>query len=174
VPLAAENPDQTVIEALSKAHGSALIRYFLRRGIDSSDAEDAAQEVFVRLARRGGMAGIEHADSYLFQTAASVAADLFRKKKHSRNFGHIAYNEELHAPSDHSPLEFLEGREQLRLVLLGLQELPERSRTIFILARLEHMKQYEIARRLGISVGAVEQHLVKAGTYLMQRVGRVR
>jgi DNA-directed RNA polymerase specialized sigma24 family protein len=47
--------------------------------------------------------------------------------------------------------EFLEGREQLRLVPLGLQELPERSRTIFILSRLEHMKQYEIAR-LGINV----------------------
>jgi RNA polymerase sigma-70 factor (ECF subfamily) len=38
----------------------------------------------------------------------------------------------------------------------------ERTRDVFLLVRLENMKQAEIAARLGISVSAVEKHLAKA------------
>jgi RNA polymerase sigma factor (sigma-70 family) len=165
-------PDQTVIEALNREHGTALIRYFQRRGIQTEQAEDAAQEVFVRLAKRGDLAGIERIDGYLFQTAANVAADVYRKAKSDRSSAHVAYDETLHALSDHSPEELLQGREGLRLVLIGLKELPERTRTIFLLARLENMKQTEIAKRLNVSIATVERDLLKAVTHLAQKVGR--
>jgi RNA polymerase sigma factor (sigma-70 family) len=55
---------------------------------------------------------------------------------------------------------------------LGLRELPDRTRTIFILARLEDMKHSEIAQRLGISVSAVEKQLTKGLAYLALRMGK--
>lgn len=174
LPQDARTSDQSIIEGLSRTHGAALIRYFLRRGVQGSDAEDAAQEVFVRLARRGGIAGIDRADGYLFQTAASVAADLFRRGRSRFASAHVTYDEMLHARADHSPEEILEGREELRLVMIGLKELPERTRSIFILARLEHMKQNEIASRLGLSIAAVEKNIQKAVAHLAMRVGRTK
>jgi RNA polymerase sigma factor (sigma-70 family) len=165
-------PDQAVIEALNKEHGTALIRYFQRRGIAIEQAEDAAQEVFFRLAKRGSLSAIERLDGYLFQTAANVAADVYRKAKSDRTSAHVAYDEALHAPQDHSPEEHLEGREGLRLVIQGLKELPERTRTIFLLARLENITQPEIAKRLGVSLATVERDLMRAVTHLAQKVGR--
>jgi RNA polymerase sigma-70 factor (ECF subfamily) len=52
-----------------------------------------------------------------------------------------------------------------------LRDLPERTRTIFLLFRLENMKQREIADMLGISVRTVEQHVVRASVHLRDRLG---
>lgn len=43
-----------------------------------------------------------------------------------------------------------------------LQALPERTRVIFILRRLEGLKYQDIANRFGISVSAVEKHMERA------------
>ena len=70
----AEGPtDRAAVEALARDYRSVLLRYFDRRAIPQADLEDAVQEVFARLLRRDGDAPIETIESYLFQTAASVA-----------------------------------------------------------------------------------------------------
>jgi len=45
----------------------------------------------------------------------------------------------------------------LHVVVAALQELGERTRDVFMLDRLEHMKHAEIATLFGISVSAVEK-----------------
>jgi RNA polymerase sigma factor (sigma-70 family) len=59
-------------------------------------------------------------------------------------------------------------------VVNALREMPERTRTIFILFRLENMKQREIADMLGISVRTVEQHVIRASAWLRERLGGER
>ncbi len=85
---------------------------------------------------------------------------------------HDVYDEERHALSDHDPEEILRGRQALDAVILALKELPERTRAIFILVRLEHMKQSEIARCLGVSMNTRETSTERAVAYLGERVGR--
>jgi RNA polymerase sigma-70 factor (ECF subfamily) len=69
------------------------------------------------------------------------------------------------------PLErvFL-GKEALNRASVALLELPERTRTIFVLRRLEGMRYADVARRLGISVSAVEKHMVRAIAHLTERM----
>lgn len=167
--------DLAVVEDLAREHRPTLMRYFQRKGFRPPDDEDAVQEVFVRLARREGLASeVGRLDSYLFAVAGHVATDLHRMCK-ARAAGRLdVYEEARHAPADHDPGEIFEGREALRVVIIALNELPERTRTIFILARLEHMRQAEIARRLGVSLNTVEKHLQKAAGYLGERIGRGR
>jgi RNA polymerase sigma-70 factor (ECF subfamily) len=43
-----------------------------------------------------------------------------------------------------------------------LLRMPERTRTVFILRRLEGQRFQDIAVHLGISVSAVEKHMVRA------------
>lgn len=165
--------DHQAVEALVRAHKPALLRYFRRKGFRQPDDEDAVQEVFIRLARRENLsAEVERFDSYLFATAANVATDLRRMSVVRAAALHDSYDEALHAPRDHDPETILRGRQALDGVVAALKALPERTRTIFILARLEHMKQPEIARRLGVSLNTVEKDLQKAVAHLGERVGR--
>ena len=169
---AGREADQAAVAALSRELRPALLRYFERRGVHADEAEDAAQEVFARLSRREGVAAIERLDAYLFETAANVAIDYHRRGQVRLRGAHDAYNEAAHAVEDFSPERVYSGREELGCLLVGLRELPERTRNVFLLARLENMKQAEIARRLGVSVSGVEKHLARAIAHLSDRLGR--
>jgi RNA polymerase sigma factor (sigma-70 family) len=164
--------DQELIGSLSDRFRPVLYRYFRRRKLPARDIEDVTQEVFVRLSRRRGLAGMENISGYLFETAASVAIDYQRRANVRLNRAHEPYDDQLHAVADLGTDLVLEGKEALRLLWSGLLELPERTRNCFILARLEHMRHAEIAQRLGISVSAVEKHVVKAMAHLIERVRR--
>ena len=61
-------------------------------------------------------------------------------------------------------------RQQLARATAVLLELPERTRVIFVLRRLEGMRLNDIAKRLGISVSAVEKHMQRAITHIMRRI----
>ena len=171
-PIRKSDADTSTLEQLSRAHRSALLRYFYRRGLNEADRDDAVQEVFARLARKAGLARIERIEGYLFETAANVAIDLHRQRGSRRADFQDQFNDDLHGAASLSPEDIGRDRESVDLLIVGLRELPERTRNVFILARFEHIKHLEIARRLGVSVSAVEKHLVKALTYLASRVGR--
>ena len=171
-PAAGREADQAAVAALSRELRPALLRYFERRGVPADEAEDAAQEVFARLSRREGVAAIERLDAYLFETAANVAVDYYRHGATRRAGAHDTYEETVHALEDFSPERVYCGREELGALLRGLRELPERTRNVFLLARLENMKQAEIARRLGVSVSGVEKHLARAIAHLSVRLER--
>src|SRR3546814_19108844 len=49
--------------------------------------------------------------------------------------------------------------------------LPDRTRIIFVLRRIEGWKYQEIAERYGISVSAVEKHVERAAEQLAKRMG---
>lgn len=156
---------------LSQRTRPALLRYFIRRGLTHLDAEDAVQDVFVRLSRSPDLATLEHAEAYLFKTAASVAIDRHRSVVAKYERGHIAYDESLHAVADHSVERIVEGRQELSRLIASLEQLPERTRNVVVLARLERMSHIEIARRLGISISTVERRLAKGMAYLATRLG---
>jgi RNA polymerase sigma-70 factor (ECF subfamily) len=164
--------DQAAVAALSRDLRPALLRYFERRGVAADEAEDAAQEVFARLSPREGVAANERLDANQLETAANVAIDFHRRGVVRLRASHETYVEAAHAPADFSPERLYSGREELGALLVGLRELPERTRNVFLLARLENMKQAEIARRLGVSVSGVEKHLARAIAHLSKRLGR--
>lgn len=164
--------DNAAVEALARRYRPALIRYFERKGVSPMDAEDAVQEVFSRLVRRGGVAGIERLDRYLFEAAGNVAVDYHRRAGARGGGRHVVYQEARHAPAETSAEAAYGDRQDLERVLTVLREMPERTRTIFILVRLEEVKQVDVARRLGLSISAVEKHMRNAVARLHDRLGR--
>lgn len=67
--------------------------------------------------------------------------------------------------------EVISARERLGLVNEVLVQMPERTRTIFLLHRLEGRKYREIAELMGISQSAVEKHIARAVLLLTERMG---
>jgi RNA polymerase sigma-70 factor (ECF subfamily) len=72
---------------------------------------------------------------------------------------------------DFSPERVLLGKEALVRATAVLLELPERTRMVFVMRRLEGMRYLDIAARLGISVSAVEKHMTRAMAHLVSRMG---
>lgn len=162
--------DRLAVDALVREFRAVLLRYFERRNIPPADLEDAAQEVFARLLRREGVAPIETLEPYLFQTAASVAVDFHRRAAARGRGAHAAYDDDLHAVEDFSPERIHGGREDIAILMTALLELPERTRSAFLLARFEKMRLSEIAKRLGLSVAGVEKNVRKAVAHLTARL----
>lgn len=169
---ALNDEDQAALERLSRHFRASLLRYFGRRTRDTADLEDMVQEVFMRLIKRGGASSLEreNLNAYVFETASSVIKDRLRKRITHHADAHEPFDARSHAGADFSPEHVLLGRERLARATAVLLELPERTRVIFVLRRLEGMRFNDIAARLGISVSAVEKHMQRAIHHLMNRI----
>ena len=163
-------------DSLNDRYRRALVAFFRRRCRDACEAEDMAQEVFVRILGRDRTSPVENFDSYIFQTAANLLKDEARRAAVRNVKFHIVYPSADSADAADplmvdslDPHRILESRQSLSHSLDALSELQERTRDIFILSRVEKLKHREIAEIIGISVSAVEKHLVKAIAHLSKR-----
>lgn len=154
--------DSALIETYARDYRSALTAYFIRRTSAPEIADDLVQEVFMRLVRRKKAGEIDSPSAYVMQTASSVWADHLRTKQRRAEDLHVEYDDFAHSPEGFSPERVYENREALRRILALLDELPERTQDIYLLCRFDGLKRQEAAERFGISVSAVDKHLMAA------------
>lgn len=161
--------NNAAIDDLSARFRAPLISYFLRRVSSVAEAEDLTHDVFARIIDGDRLKGLKNPDSYVFAVAANLLKDRARRA-HTREI----YRGELEAsnrePEVLTPERVLQGKEKLDVVRAGLAELTEKTRDMFILHRLEGLKHKEIADLYGVSVSAVEKHVVKALAHLARKV----
>jgi len=150
----------------------ALARFFQRHVRGAEEIDDLVQEVFLRIVKRGRCHQLDHLDGYIFQTASSVLRDRGRRRKVRLLDQHVPLEPDLHAETDPGPDRIVLGRESLKLVGMILLELSQTTRTVFVLRRLEGQPYHEIALRLGLSVSAVEKHMLRAVRHLIARMGQ--
>ena len=159
-----------MLRALNDSFRASLTSYFARRVSASNSVEDMVQEVFERLLRRGDLASLDDVRGYLFETARSVLLDRARKRRTHHSDAHIEFDSERHSGADFSPERVLLARETLARATSALLELPERTRVIFVLRRLNGMKYLDIAARLNNTVSTVEKHVQRAIVHLIKRI----
>jgi len=158
---------ETDLAARSRALRGALTRYFQRRLPDANEVDDLVQEVFLRIVLRGDSQDLDRFEGYVFATAASVLKDRLRRRRVRMSAAHVSFEPDLHSQADVSPEQTVLAREALRSTTRAIMALPERTRTIFVLRRLEGLSHPEIARRLGLSLSAVEKHVQRAAKHLL-------
>jgi RNA polymerase sigma factor (sigma-70 family) len=170
-PWAVARPQHKVdSDLLYQRYQPALLAFFMRRVRDRSEAEDLTQEVFINLAtvRTGAIDSVE---AYVFRIAANLLRDRERREKvRAVHYARVeradgANVDVLDPPRVHA------GRKALWDVADALEELSPKTRAIFLLLRLERLSQADIASRYGISVSAVQKHLLRAMSHLAQRMG---
>jgi RNA polymerase sigma-70 factor (ECF subfamily) len=149
----------------------SLARYFARRLRNASDIDDLVQEVFARVVARDSTTPIGHLGKYLHQTAASVLSDYARRRSARRAEAHVPFDPLLHGETDFDPERIVAGRQDVAAATAALLSLPERTRRIFLLRRLDGVPAREVANRLGISISAVEKHMVRAVRHLGNAMG---
>jgi RNA polymerase sigma factor (sigma-70 family) len=154
-----------------------LMSFFLRRIRDRALAEDLTQEVLLRIIRASDLDLIDNAESYVFTAAANLLKDYRRRTLRNPTLSsrplEEALADEIHSQlvEDRSPERVLLGEATLAEVLQALDELSELTRSVFILFRLENVKQKDIAALYGIGQSTVEKHVMKAVLHLATRCG---
>ena len=143
-----------------------LISYFKKRIRERYDVDDMVQEVLIRLSLRKSLADIQHLEGYVFQTAANVIRDRFRRQSARHVSDHAPLEKCALPPDDVSPERALQSQQLLDRALAVLRELPARTRDVFVLRLYEGLKQEEIAGSLGMSVEGVRFHLRRAKAHL--------
>lgn len=162
--------DESLKQALSERYRAPLMSFFRRRTSDLSEAEDLAQEVLLRVVQRRGNDGLEQPDAFIFQTARNLLADRHRHASVKKKY-HADLEIRQESTEGISPERVLQGKQELARVIDALKGLSEQTRNIFVLRRFEQMKYGEIAELYGISVSAVEKHLIKAYARVAEAVG---
>jgi RNA polymerase sigma-70 factor (ECF subfamily) len=159
---------QAWFDHLSQSYRVPLTRFFQRRVGSKAEAEDLAQDVFVRLLRRMDGEPINDPEAFLFRTAVNLLRDRTRRDMTvNSNAAELADRQQTIEAL--SPERVLEGKQLLRTALQALNELDARSRDIFILNRLEGMKYAQIAQLHGLSVSSIEKIIVKVVAHLLKR-----
>lgn len=157
---------------LDARYRGPLMSYFLKRTSSREEAEDLTQQVFLRLL---SAKGVESHAGYVFTCASNLLKD--RTRSFSRRVEHISLDdapEETHEVIELDPERIVCGRQEAARVLATLDKLGERTRDMFILFRLEGLRQAEIARLYGCTRDNVEKHVAKATKALMRKYGRER
>lgn len=138
-----------------------LLRLLLRRGRTHADAEDLIQDAFVKMqeyCERGKQ--VYQPERFLVRTVLRLASNA-RRDEHRDLYCEV---EDLTAIVDAGPTpdEVLAGDQCLERMRDALEKVSPRTRDIFFMHRLDGLTYAEIAKRIGVSVSAVEKHMACA------------
>ena len=169
------------LDDLMARHGPKLLRYLVRSLQNEEEADDLAQETFVRVYQnRASFNPGQRFSTWLYTIASNLVRDRFRyRSRHPQvsldaeqdttNQGFI----QSFAEPGPTPVERIEANERFGMIRAAVQELPEELRLALILFEYEELSHAEIAAALNCSTKAVETRLYRARQQLRSNLSRV-
>jgi RNA polymerase sigma-70 factor, ECF subfamily len=161
---------------LCRRYGDEIYRFTRSMLGSAADAEDATQEVLLRL--WNNMPGIPllEARAWLYRTSRNYCLDQIRRRSCVATpvtAGAEALDEVVDEgcgdPSRAADLDQLRDRMDA-----ALQSLPELLRTVFILYEINGLRYHQIADQLEIPLNSVKVHLLRARKKLQELLRKER
>lgn len=149
------------IETLYSDHHGWLQSWLGRRLGNVMDAEDLAQDTFIRVIRTPRDPGtLEEPRRFLVTVARGLTIDLFRRRALERQYLEaLASLPEPQCPSEEERALVLETLMELDAMLAGLGA---RVRQAFMLSQLEGRTYQQIAEELAVSLRTIKSDMAKA------------
>lgn len=155
-------------QQIYEEHYPRIVRY-LRRIVGEAEAEDAAQEVFVKVHRSlDGFRGESKLSTWIYRIATNTAMDKLRSSLSKTAFASSRPQEEADPAEDIETvadvsvprLDTLLIRKDMNDCIRGIVDsLPENYRTVLVLSDLEGLTNAEICEVLGLSLDTVKIRL---------------
>lgn len=156
-----DRPDDLI--NIVENYSPVLLKYLASRVGNLTEAQDLAQEAYLRLSRVPDADLILKPESYLFRIAANLANEFLLKR--SRKMNTI----NLDTLTDNDGIEgeisferHIEARSALRQLESILNDLPPLYRSILLLRKRDGFSHKEIAEKLDISPHTVHRYLTRA------------
>ncbi|VUD66630.1 putative RNA polymerase sigma factor FecI [Thalassocella blandensis] len=165
--MAIEN--KTALEELFQSQGPGLVRFLSKKVRNPEDAEDIAQNAFIRIQRIENLNQLDNLKAYLYQTASNLAIDQIRRDKLHNNYVNQETTKYLgnddcgpSAADDCSPERIISAKRQLKEIRHALDNLPVKCRQAFLLHRSKGLSYSEIAEEMCVSVSSVEKYILQS------------
>lgn len=151
--------DARAAETLVRRHLSRMTAFARRMLSDGAEAEDVAQEVFLRMWRaaptwREGQAKFE---TWMHRVALNLCYDRLRRRRETPD---ADAGLEMADPAPAAP-DVIVARERAAAVHRALDGLPERQRAAIVLCHFQDMSNIDAAAALEVSVEALESLLAR-------------
>lgn len=152
-------------ELFFKYHGK-LVLFALKFTGDLQAAKDIVQDTFLSLWKNADNINLSP-KAYLFQTVRNTSLNYIRHLKIVTSVKDelafkISFAEKLEYFDFKDPYYSLLELEMEQKIEKVINSLPEKCLLVFNLSRKEHLKNKEIADKLGVSLKAIEKHISKA------------
>jgi RNA polymerase sigma factor (sigma-70 family) len=163
--------DRDAFELLVRRHAPTVLRVCRAVVRDPHLAEDAAQAVFLVLARKAGtLAGVRSVAGWLARVAYR-AARRARLRASAHPHAPLTAADSQPAP-DPDPADAASAADLVAVVLEEIHRLPDRYHAPVVLCCLDGLTQTEAAGRLGWPAGTVAGRLARAKVVLRDRLAR--
>jgi len=159
--------DQKALQQLFSIYFTRLNDFAMHVVKDNEISQDIVQEVFVKVWENKADIDSLNIEAFLFKLVRNRCIDYIKHLKVVNNHLH-----EIQVSSAYEELYRIDfiGNEPYVLIEAELktkientiQALPERCREVFVLSRMDGLKNKEIAEKLGINIKNVERHLNRA------------
>jgi RNA polymerase sigma-70 factor (family 1) len=153
--------DQAAFKTFFNSFQEKIFNFLLFKTKDSYVAEDLLQETFLKVWKnRLNLDETRSLKNYLYTIADNLTHNHFRHAKVvAAHKGRI--ESKMFATIDNP--QFILEEKEWHLALVGaIEALPEKTRIVFLMSRMEDLTYEEIAERLSLSVKTVESHMTKA------------
>lgn len=154
-------------------HRDRLQNYLCARLDCEADAQELAQEAYLRVLRISDKQLIRHPQAYLYRIAINLVHELYANKvPQQQPIGESG----LADIEDPGPLpdEVTERSRQLQQVERALSELPPKCRAVVTMRCRQGMTNKEVAAELGLSVHMVKKYMTKGIAHCRKRLRRFR
>lgn len=143
-------------------YSSRIYNFAYRFLRNSEAAEDATQEVFVKMLKHASQFhGDAKLSTWLFSITANWCRDYLRKADNkAKEAEDVLYT--IPAPSEHAPDRNLERRQDEQRIQRALSALTPEQREAILLSRYQGLSYAEIAQISGCSEGAVKTRVFRA------------
>jgi RNA polymerase sigma-70 factor (ECF subfamily) len=148
-------------------------RALRRFGVAADATDDAAQEVFIILARKLSEVAVGQERRYLMGVAMRVAANARRNSaaRQERSDGDALLAAACEIPLSDALLDQKRMRELMDVVL---DSMSTDLRTVFVLFELEGFTEHEVAELLAVPIGTVASRLRRAREAFHSAVARLK
>ena len=150
----------------------SLLRYVGRRA-GREIAPDLVQEVFARAAGSKQLTSLLNPAAFLRRVARNLLIDRARRREKNNVVLFPLDEAKDAAVAPEQELE-LDAQDLLKVYEDAVDALPEKTRRVFLMHRVDEFSYREIHERLGISVATVEYHMMKALAHIARTVDAAR
>jgi RNA polymerase sigma-70 factor (ECF subfamily) len=153
--------DEQSLEQLFKTYYNSLVRFAMGIIKDQSDAEDAVQQVFVKLwENREGLSIHTAIKAYLYMAVKNTCFNRL-KQQEKKYWLEDGMDDDIQFSVDNT-MQQIHTKSLEKQIQQSLEMLPPKCGLIFKLSRFEEKSYKEIAEILNISVKTVENQMGKA------------
>ena len=154
--------EQSVAGSVCEQYHAELHRFLMRRLRSTHEAQDLAQEAYLRLLRVERAELVRQPRAYLYRIAVNLVTELrLRSRRDPITYDSEAFSEAAETASA-APADEGERAANAQQIEMLLDQLPPLYRAIFVLRKRDGLSYQEISQQLEISVHTVKKYLARA------------